>query len=83
MRTAVDYQERAEECRRLAKLCTRAEDWAHFSEMAETWEMLLKHEQDRSRSQTIALADRIRDVLFLSDDRRGETDETTKRKKAA
>jgi len=86
--TAVDYAERAEECRRLAKIAPRAEDWGHFIEMAETWEMLLKHQQEKfarqqeqlaqqqeelkqqqeeSRLQTIALADRFRNVLFLSD----------------
>ena len=88
MGTAVDYAERAEECRRLAKIAPRAEDWGHFIEMAETWEMLLKHQQEKfarqqeqlaqqqeelkqqqeeSRLQTIALADRFRNVLFLSD----------------
>ena len=30
MRGAVDYAERAEECRRLAKLCKRPEEWGHF-----------------------------------------------------
>ncbi len=67
MRTAVDYAKRAEECRRLAKLAPRAEDWGHFLEMAETWEMLLKYRQEKARWQTIALADRFRNVLFLSD----------------
>jgi hypothetical protein len=67
MRTAVDYAEHAEECRRLAKLAPKAEDWGHFLEMAETWQMLLKYQQERSRWQTIALADRFRNVLFLSD----------------
>ena len=88
MGTAVDYAERVEECRRLAKIAPRAEDWGHFIEMAETWEMLLKHQQEKfarqqeqlaqqqeelkqqqeeSRLQTIALADRFRNVLFLSD----------------
>ncbi len=67
MWTAVDYAERAAECRRLAAQYTKAEHWAHFLEMAETWEMLLGHQQERSRGQTIALADRFRNVLFLSD----------------
>ncbi len=67
MRTAVDYAKRAEECRRLAKAASRAEDWGHFSEMAATWEMLLKYEQQRSRLQTIALADQFRNRLFLSE----------------
>jgi hypothetical protein len=70
MRTAVDYAKRAEECRWLAKLAPRPEDWGHFLEMAETWEMLLKHQQERLRQQTIALADRFRSVLFPSDLRR-------------
>ena len=35
--------------------------------MAETWEMLLKHQQERVRQQTLALADQFRNVLFLSD----------------
>jgi PIN domain nuclease of toxin-antitoxin system len=90
---AVDYSERAAECRRLAAQYTRAEHWAHFLEMAETWETLHRHQQEKlkqqeelkrqqeerkrqenlrqqeeSRLQTIALADRFRDVLFLSDD---------------
>jgi hypothetical protein len=67
MRSAVDYAKRAEECRRLAKLAPRPEDWGHFLEMAETWEMLLKHQQERVRQQTVALADQFRNVLFLSD----------------
>lgn len=83
MYTAVNYPKRAEECRRLAKLCARPQDRRHFLEMAETWEMLVKHEQDRSRSQTIALADRMRGVLFLSEDRSQETDEMIIRTKAA
>jgi hypothetical protein len=45
---------------------TKPEHWGHFLEMAETWEMLLRHQQERSQ-QTIALADRFRNVLFLSD----------------
>ena len=67
MRTAVDYAQRAAECRRLATQCTKPEHWGHFLEMAETWEMLLRYQQERSRWQTIALADRFRNVLFLSD----------------
>jgi hypothetical protein len=74
MGAAVDYAERAAEWRRLAKVYTRSEDWAHFIEMAETWEMLLKQQQEElkqqqeeSRLKTIALADRFRNVLFLSE----------------
>ena len=65
MGIAVDYAERVAECRRLAKLYTRPQDWGHFLEMAKTWEILLKHQRETSR--TIALADRFRNVLFLSD----------------
>jgi hypothetical protein len=54
MRTAVDYAKRAEECRRLAKLAPRPEDWGHFLEM------LLKDQQESLRQ----LADRFRSVLF-------------------
>ena len=67
MRTAVDYAQRAAECRRLATQYTKPEDWGHFLEMAETWEMLLNHQHERSCLQTIVLADRFRNVLFLSD----------------
>jgi hypothetical protein len=67
MRAAVDYTKRAEECHRLAKLSPRQEDSGHFLEMAGSWEMLSKHQQKRVRQQTIALADRFRNVLFLSE----------------
>jgi hypothetical protein len=67
MGTAVDYAQRAAECRRLAAHYAKPEHWGHFLEMAETWEMLLKHQQERSRLQTIALAERFRDVLSLSE----------------
>jgi hypothetical protein len=66
MGTAVDYAQRAAECRRLATQYTRPEDWGAFLEMAETWEMLLRHQQERSRSQTIALADRFRGTFYFS-----------------
>ena len=74
MGSAVDYAERAAECRRLAAQYTKPEDCGHLIEMAETWEMLLKHQQEelkhrleKSRLQTIALADQFRNVLLLSD----------------
>ena len=35
-----DYKQRAEECRRLAKLTAGSDHWAAFLEMAETWEKL-------------------------------------------
>ena len=36
----VDYRKRAEECRERAARGGRTEDWAHFLEMAQTWEKL-------------------------------------------
>lgn len=67
MRHPADHGERAEECRRLAKLCKRPEEWGHFLEMAETWEMVLRHQQERSRWKQSLSGDRFRNVLFLSD----------------
>jgi NTP pyrophosphatase (non-canonical NTP hydrolase) len=67
MRTAAECLNQAEECRRLAKLHNKTEDWAAFLEMAESWEILAKQRQERLRSKTTALADRFRDVLSLSD----------------
>jgi hypothetical protein len=53
-------QSGAEECRKLAKIATRAEDWAHFSEMAETWELLAKQRHDEIQfTKTLALAESI------------------------
>jgi hypothetical protein len=40
MHTAADCKHRSEECRRLAQLYGRPEDWGHFLEMAQTWELL-------------------------------------------
>jgi len=54
----IDYEQRAEECRRLAKLATRAEDWGHFLEMAQTWELLAALRQDKL-DRTLALAESI------------------------
>jgi hypothetical protein len=42
MRTSTDCTSRAEECRRLAKLTVKPEDWQHFLEMAATWDMLAR-----------------------------------------
>ncbi len=42
MRTATDCTHRAEECRRLVRLAIKPEDFGHFLEMAETWELLAK-----------------------------------------
>jgi quinol monooxygenase YgiN len=35
----INYKQRAEECRKLAKLSPKPEDWGHL-EMVETWEKL-------------------------------------------
>jgi hypothetical protein len=53
MRASTDCTSRAEECRRLAKLAAKPEDWQHFLEMATTWDMLAK------QRPTWALADAI------------------------
>jgi hypothetical protein len=56
MRTAVECLERAQECRRLSKLCSKPEAWAHFLEMAQTWDMLATQRQERLlRGETSAL----------------------------
>jgi hypothetical protein len=36
----VNYRQRADNCRRLAKLSPKPEDWEHFLDMAQTWEKL-------------------------------------------
>jgi hypothetical protein len=36
----VDYRKRAEECYERAARGGRFDDWAHFEEMAQTWEKL-------------------------------------------
>jgi len=36
----VDYRKRAEKCRERAARGGKMEDWAHFLEMAQTWEKL-------------------------------------------
>jgi hypothetical protein len=60
MLTAADCKHRAEECRRLAKLAARPEDWGHFQEMAQTWELLAKQRQsDKQLADTWALADAL------------------------
>ena len=40
MRSPVDYVERADECRRSAKLRAGSEHWVAFLEMADTWDQL-------------------------------------------
>jgi hypothetical protein len=60
MRSASDCVRRAEECRRLAKLAPRAEDWGHFLEMAETWDPLAKQRHEENQfADALALADAI------------------------
>jgi len=60
MRTASDCVRRAEECHRLAKLAPRAEDWGHFLEMAQTWELLAEQRQSEKQvADTLALAEAI------------------------
>src|SRR5262249_6172404 len=48
---SVDYAERAAECRRLATQYARPGDWAHFVEMAESWELLLRQQQQKLKQQ--------------------------------
>jgi hypothetical protein len=62
MRTASDCTRRAEECRRLAELAAKPEDFGHFLEMAEAWELLAKQRRAEetladSRSSEEQLAD--------------------------
>ena len=58
MRTATDCTHRAEECRRLAKLAVRPEDFGHLLEMAETWELLAKQRRadEQVAEEQVALA---------------------------
>jgi len=57
MRTSTES--RAEECRRLAKLAAKPEDWQHFLEMAATWDMLARQRPSDKLAETWALADAI------------------------
>jgi hypothetical protein len=59
MRTATACTSRAEECRRLAKLAAKPEDWQHFLEMAATWDMLAKQRPSDKLAETWALAEAI------------------------
>jgi hypothetical protein len=59
MRASTDCTSRAEECRRLAKLAAKPEDWQHFLEMATTWDMLAKQCPSDKLAETWALADAI------------------------
>jgi hypothetical protein len=40
MRIVCEYRQRAEECRKLAKLAARLEERKAFEDMAQKWEML-------------------------------------------
>jgi hypothetical protein len=55
MRIEVDYAQRAEECRRLAELASKPEDWGHFSEMAETWDRLGKLQESNRRLKSAGI----------------------------
>ena len=55
MRTSTDCISRAEECRRLAKLAAKPEDWQLFLEMAATWDMLAKQRPSDKLAETWAL----------------------------
>ena len=57
MRTSTES--RAEECRRLAKLAAKPEDWQHFLEMAATWDMLARQRPSDKLAETWALAKAI------------------------
>ena len=59
MRSSTDCTSRADECRRLAKLAVKPEDWQHFIEMAATWDMLAKQRPSDKLAETWALADAI------------------------
>jgi hypothetical protein len=59
MRTSTDCTSRAEECRRLAKLGAKPEDWEHFLEMAATWDMLAEQRPSDKLAETWALAEAI------------------------
>ena len=59
MRASTDCTSRAEECRRVGKLAAKPEDWQHFLEMAETWDILTKQRSSDKLAETWALADAI------------------------
>ena len=59
MHTSIDCTSRAEECRRLAKLAAKPEDWQNFIEMAATWDMLAKQGPSDKLAETWALAEAI------------------------
>jgi hypothetical protein len=59
MRISTDCTSRADECRRLAKLAAKPEDWQHFIEMAATWDMLASQHPSDKLTETLALAEAI------------------------
>ena len=59
VRTSTDCTSRADECRRLAKLAAKPEDWQHFLEMAATWDMLAKQRPSDKLGETWALVEAI------------------------
>ena len=66
MRTSTDCTSRADECRRLAKLGAKPEDWQHFLEMAATWDMLAKQRPSDKLAETLALAEAIANARTYS-----------------
>jgi len=59
VRASTDCTDRAEECRRLAKLAAKPEDRQHFLEMAATWDILAKQRPSDKLAETWALAESI------------------------
>jgi len=59
MRASTNCTSRADECRRLAKLAAKPEDWQQFLEMAATWDMLAKQRPSDQLAETWALAEAI------------------------
>jgi hypothetical protein len=56
MRSVTDCKHRADECHKLANLAARPENWGHFLEMAQTWEILLRQRQHENQlAETVAL----------------------------
>jgi hypothetical protein len=51
----IDCTERADECRRLAKLRAGSEHWAAFLEMAETWDQLAKLQEQSRRLKSAGI----------------------------
>jgi hypothetical protein len=62
MRASTDCTSRADECRRLAKLTAKPEDWQHFLEMAATWDMLANQRPGNKLAETWVLAEASRNL---------------------